>query len=103
VPVLVAHPAGLAATALMLGFLNGSVPVVSSALIGTSADRARRPLAHGAFFTWRDVGVVTAVVAGNLLGVSTDNFMLVFEVFSGVFCACGVVSLILNAYAEDRL
>lgn len=103
VPVFVAHPAGLAATALLLGFLNGSVPVVSSALIGASADRARRPLAHGAFFTWRDLGVVVAVVVGSLLGVSTDNFVLVFEVFAGVFFACGLVSLVLNKYAQERL
>lgn len=103
VPLLVAHPIGLAVTALMLGLLNGSVPVVSTALIGHSADQKRRPLAYGAMFTWRDLGVVVAVVAGKLLGLTTENVAMVFGVFGGVFALCGVVSLVLNRYAEERM
>lgn len=102
-PLLTGHPAGLAGTALMLGVLNGTVLVVSVAMIGDSAERARRPLAYGAMFTWRDFGVVVAVVAGKLLGITTDNVALVFEAFAAVFFGCGIVSLILNKYAEERL
>jgi len=102
-PMLTNHPAGLAFTALMLGLLNGSIPVVSTAMIGDSADRARRPLAYGAMFTWRDLGVVVAVVVGKLLGITTDNIALVFEVFAAAFFGCGAISLILNRYVEERL
>jgi len=97
VPLLITHPAGLALTALMLGLLNGSVPVVSTALIGDSADQKRRPLVYGAMFTWRDLGVVVAVVAGKLLGLTTDNVALVFGVFGGVFVLCGIVAIVLRA------
>ncbi len=103
VPLTIHHPMGLAVTALMLGLLNGSVPVVSTALIGDSADSKRRPLVYGAMFTWRDLGVVVAVVAGKLLGLTTDNVALVFGVFGIVFAICGVASLALNRYAEERL
>ena len=103
VPLTIHHPLGLAVTALMLGLLNGSVPVVSTALIGDSADSKRRPLIYGAMFTWRDLGVVVAVVAGKLLGLTTDNVALVFGVFGMVFAICGVASLALNRYAEERL
>ncbi len=103
VPLLVHHPIGLAVTALMLGLLNGSVPAVSTALIGHSAEHKRRPLAYGAMFTWRDLGVVVAVLAGKLLGLTTDNVALVFGVFGAVFALCGVVSLVLNRYAAERL
>ena len=37
VPLVTQHPAGLAVTALMLGLLNGSVPVVSTASVSTVA------------------------------------------------------------------
>ncbi len=103
VPLLVAHPAGLTVTALMLGLLNGAVPVVSTALIGTSAEQKRRPLTYGAMFTWRDLGVVVATIAGGILGLKTDSVTLTFGVFAVVFVVCGVISLILNRYAEQKL
>lgn len=102
-PLLLTHPLGLAGTALMLGLLSGSVPVVSSALVGHSAEQKRRPLAYGAMFTWRDLGVVTAVVAGKVLGLTTNNATLVFGFFAAVFALCGVVSLVLNRYAAERM
>jgi predicted MFS family arabinose efflux permease len=103
VPLLVEHPAGLAVTALALGLLNGAVPVVSTALIGTSAERNRRPLAYGAMFTWRDLGVVVATVAGGILGLRAESVATTFGVFGAVFVVCGIISLILNRYAEQRL
>ena len=102
-PLAIAHPAALAVTALMLGLLNGAVPVVSTALIGTSAEQKRRPLTYGAMFTWRDLGVVTATVVGGILGLKTGSMTLTFGVFAVVFAACGVVSLVLNRYAEQEL
>ena len=60
-------------------------------------------LAYGAMFTWRDLGVVVAVVVGKLLGLGTDNVAVVFGVFRAVFMACGAVALALNRYAEERL
>jgi MFS family permease len=103
IPLLWTHPAALAVTALMLGLLNGAVPVVSTALIGGSADQARRPLVYGAMFTWRDLGVVVAAVAGSLLGLQVEGVGLTFGVFSIVFAVCGAVALILNRYAEQQL
>jgi len=101
VPLLVAHPLGLAVTALMLGLLNGAVPVVSSALIGSSEEQKRRPLTYGAMFTWRDLGVVVASVAGGILGVKAGSVETTFAVFAVVFALCGAVSLVLNRYAEQ--
>lgn len=103
VPLLVEHPAGLAVTALMLGLLSGAVPVVSTALIGASADQKRRPLIYGAMFTWRDLGVVVATVVGGILGLKTGSMTVTFGVFAVVFALCGVIALILNRYAEQRL
>jgi predicted MFS family arabinose efflux permease len=103
IPLLWESPLALAGTALMLGLLNGSVPVVSAALVGGSSERQRRPLAYGAMFTWRDLGVVVASVAGSLLGLRVGGVTLTFGVFSGVFAVCGVVALILNRYAEQEL
>lgn len=102
VPLLVRHPLGLAVTALMLGLLNGAVPVVSSALIGSSEEQKRRPLTYGAMFTWRDLGVVVAAVAGGILGVKAGSVETTFVVFAVVFALCGVVSLVLNRYAEQQ-
>ncbi|MGI5817833.1 MAG: MFS transporter [Armatimonadota bacterium] len=103
VPLLWESPVALAITALMLGLLNGAVPVVSTALIGASSDRTRRPLVYGAMFTWRDLGVVVAAVAGSLLGLRPGGVALTFGVFAVAFLVCGVVALVLNRYAEERL
>jgi len=103
VPMLWTNPIGLAVTALMLGLLNGAVPVVSTALIGGSADQKRRPLVYGAMFTWRDAGVVVAAVASSLLGLQVEGVTLTFGVFAAVFVICGIASLILNRHAEERL
>ncbi len=103
VPLLWEHPIALAVTALTLGMLNGAVPVVSTALIGTSSAQKRRPLVYGAMFTWRDLGVVVAAVAGSLLGLEVEGVALTFGVFSAVFAVCGIASLILNRYAQQRL
>lgn len=103
VPLLIEHPVGLAVTALALGLLNGAVPVVSTALIGTSAEQKRRPLTYGAMFTWRDLGVVVATVVGGILGLRAESVAVTFGIFGAVFVACGVASLILNRYAEQRL
>ncbi|MGC9317618.1 MAG: MFS transporter [Armatimonadota bacterium] len=103
IPLLFEHPLALAATALTMGLLNGAVPVVSTALIGTSADQKRRPLTYGAMFTWRDLGAVIAMMAGKILEVRAESMMVTFGVFAVVFAACGVVSLILNRYAQQRL
>jgi predicted MFS family arabinose efflux permease len=103
IPIMWAHPAALALTALTLGLLNGAVPVVSTALIGGSADQKRRPLVYGAMFTWRDLGVVVAAVAGSLMGLEVESVTMTFGIFGAVFVACGIASLILNRYAEQRL
>lgn len=103
VPLLWAHPAALALTAMMLGLLNGAVPVVSAALVGSSAEQKRRPLAYGAMFTWRDLGVAVAAVTGSLLGLRMEGVTLTFGVFAVVFATCGIVALLLNRYARERL
>jgi MFS family permease len=92
---------GIAAAAL--GLLSTSVPVIASAMVGDSADRERRPLAYGSLFTFRDAGVVAATMAGPLLKSYLGNFQLVFLVFAALFAVCGVVSVALEKWAEQRL
>lgn len=92
-----------AIAALTLGLLNGSVPVVASAMVGDSADRQRRPLAYGALFVWRDVGVVAAAIWGQVLMRQGGDFAQTFTSFAAVFAVCGLVALLLKRYADERL
>lgn len=95
--------AGAALAAGALGLLNGTVPVVASAMVGESADRARRPLVYGAMFAWRDMGVVIATLWGQVLMQGAGDFALTFRSFAAVFVICAVVSLLLQRYATQRL
>jgi hypothetical protein len=95
--------AGAALAAGTLGLLNGAVPVVASAMVGESADRARRPLAYGTLFAWRDLGVVVATLWGQALMGGGGDFAFTFRTFAVVFVVCGVLSLLLQKYAEERL
>jgi MFS family permease len=94
--------AGAALAAGTLGLLNGAVPVVASAMVGESADRARRPLAYGTLFVWRDLGVVVATLWGQVLMQGAGDFGLTFRSFAAVFLVCGLVSLLLQRYAAER-
>lgn len=93
--------AALAATALAL--LGGTVPVVATAMVGDSADRTRRPLAYGALFAWRDLGVVLAAVWGKVLMRGGGDFTETFNTFAVAFVLCGLVALMLQRYAKERL
>lgn len=93
--------AGFAAAGLAV--LAGTVPVVSAAMIGDSADRSRRPLAYGALFVWRDFGVASAAIWSKVLMRDTGDFAGIFQTFALVFVACAFVSLLLRRVAQQRL
>lgn len=92
---------GLAALALSL--LNGTVPVVASAMVGDSADRSRRPVAYGALFSFRDLGVVIAAVWGKILMAGEGGFVETFNTFAVVFVLCGVAAAFMGRYTRERL
>ncbi len=93
--------AALAAAGLAV--LSGTVPVVSAAMVGDSADRSRRPLAYGALFVWRDFGVAATAIWSSILMRSTGDFASIFNIFAVVFVVCAFVSLLLRKYARERL
>ncbi len=93
----------MALASLSLALLGGTVPVASTAMIGNSADRKRRPLAYGALFACRDVGVVIAAIWGKLLMREGGEFTETFQTFAIAFVACGLVALLLQRYARERL
>jgi MFS family permease len=95
-------PATLALAAFALGVLSTVVPIVAAAIVGDSAERKARPLAYGVLFTWRDFGVVAAIIGSKLLGIATGDFASVFTIFAGIFVVCGVVGLLLQRYASAR-
>jgi MFS family permease len=94
------HPCSVVVAGFALGLLGSTVPIVASAMVGDAADRKRRPLAYGAVFSWRDLGVVTAALGANILGLKLD-FNGVFTVFIWIFAACALVSLCLRRPAKD--
>ena len=95
--------ATLGVAAAALGLLSTSVPVIASAIVGDSADRDRRPLAYGSLFTFRDAGVVIATLAGQILKAQLGDFRGAFMAFAVVFAVCGLVSVVLERWAEQRL
>jgi MFS family permease len=97
------HVAALVLASFALGALGGIVPATATALIGDSADRARRPLAYGALFVWRDMGVGVAIVLGSILRVVHGGSEGTFLVFAIIFAACAVPALLLGRRAGDRL
>ena len=102
VTVVWRSPYAVIVTGLTLGLLSSTVPVVASAIVGDAADKRRRPLAHAVLFSWRDLGVVTAAVGANLLGlgVTLDG---VFVTFTCVFAGCAVLSAFLGRFADQKL
>ena len=95
-------PYAVVLTGFTLGLLSSTVPVVAAAIVGNSADRKRRPLAYGILFSWRDLGVVTAAVGANILGLRFD-INAAFTVFVGVFALCALLSLHLARFAHQKL
>jgi len=96
-------PVALAAAAALWGLLNGAVPVISTALVGDSAERRRRPLAYGALFTGRDLGAVLGLVGSRLAAGNGVNLQTSFVVFGVLFVFCAGVAALLQRYAKHRL
>ncbi len=96
-------PATLGVASAALGLLSSTVPVIASAIVGDSADRKRRPLAYGSLFVYHGAGVAIATLAGAALRAHFATFQPVFLIFAGVFAVCGVVSVALHRWAEQRL
>ncbi len=96
-------PLALGVAAFALGFLNGSVPVVTTAIVGDVSHARRWPLAYGALFTWQGLGIVIAVLLSKILGVAVGDYHFVFKVFAAVFTVCGIAALLLQRYASQRL
>lgn len=93
----------LAIMAGLLGLVNGSVPVVSSSLIGDSAERKRRPLAYGVIFIWNDLGVVTALVLSRVLDGQGIQLQSIFVIFAILFALCSIVAALLQRHARQRM
>jgi len=96
-------PATIGVASAALGLLSSTVPVIASAIVGDSADRRRRPLAYGSLFVYHGAGVATATLAGAVLRSHFATFQPVFLIFAGIFAVCGVVSVALQRWAEQRL
>ncbi|MGD8239397.1 MAG: MFS transporter [Armatimonadota bacterium] len=101
--VIYEHPASVALAALFMGGLHAGIPVAAMALIGDSADRGRRPLAYGALFVWRDLGIVVAILASRILQVHTGGFETVLLSFGVLFALCCIPAALLGRRAEERL
>jgi len=87
----------------ILGLVNASVPVVTSSLIGDSAQRKRRPLAYGVIFIWNDFGVVTALVLSRLLDTQGVQLQSTFVIFAVVFALCSGVAALLGRYTQQGM
>jgi len=96
-------PATIVVASAALGLLSSSVPVIASAIVGDSADRQRRPLAYGSLFVYHGAGVAIATLAGAALRSHFPTFQPVFLIFAGIFAVCGVVAVLLQRWAEQRL
>ncbi|MFQ5810571.1 MAG: MFS transporter, partial [Armatimonadota bacterium] len=101
--VIYEHPASVALAALFMGGLHAGIPVAAMALIGDSADRGRRPLAYGALFVWRDLGIVIAILASRILQVHTGGFETVLLSFGVLFALCCIPAALLGRRSEERL
>jgi len=91
-----------ALAAFSLGFQGGLVPSISMALIGDDIKSQRRHLALGAVFFWRDLGVALALLLGPSLKLMLKSFQSTFGIFSIIFLACAVASVILIRYEKSK-
>ncbi len=98
-----ASPAAMGLAAFSLGLLQGTVPVVATAMVGKSAERTRRALPHAIIFTGRDIGVTLAVLASMGAHQQVGTFLPIFGAFAVVFAVCGAASLLLTRYAHERI
>ena len=96
-------PVALAIAAALWGLLNGAVPVISAALVGDSAERKRRPLAYGALFTSRDLGVALGLIGSRLTTGTGIKLETSFALFGVLFVFCAGVASLLQRYAKQKL
>jgi predicted MFS family arabinose efflux permease len=96
-------PAAMALAAFALGLLQGTVPVVATAMVGKSAVRTRRALPHAIIFSFRDLGVSIAVVGSIAAHQHLGKFEPVFFVFATLFLICGALALLLKKHADEKL
>lgn len=91
-----------AIAAFSLGFQGGLVPPISMALIGDDTKSQNRHLAFGAVFFWRDLGVSLALLLGPWLKLMLKSFQSTFMIFSLIFSACAIASVILIRYERRK-
>jgi len=96
-------PAAMALAAFALGLLQGTVPVVATAMIGKSAEHTRRALPHAIIFSFRDLGVTTAVMGSVFAHQWLGRFEPVFTTFAIIFGVCGAAALLLTRHADEKL
>ncbi len=87
------QPVAVGVGVFALGIMSGIVPVVGTALVGDSAERARRPLVYGHLFAARDLGVFLAALFSRVIEASLGDFTRVFYIFALAFAACGVAAI----------
>jgi len=96
-------PVSMALAAFALGLLQGTVPVVATAMVGRSAERTRRALPHAIIFSFRDIGVTLAILGSVVAHQQVGSFEPVFLTFAVIFGVCGAVALLLRKHADEQL
>ena len=92
---------GLTVSAMALGILAGAVPTLATASIGDSSSKGRRHIAVGAIFVWRDLGIVAAIMLGQIIGINL-GLRATFAIFAGIFALSALLSIDLGRRIEER-
>lgn len=101
-PVALTNPVTLGVSALVMGLMQGTVPVASMRIIGESAKQGRRHLAFGAIYVWRDLGVVAGLLGGEAFRECFSSFGQSMLVFAVLFGLCAALSPFLAQRAQEE-
>lgn len=101
------EPWAMALGIFSVGLLGGIAPAVGLAFVGDVATPERRLMVHASLFTSNDLGVATAIIAGQFLRGSIGGFVPTFAAFSVALIACGIWAAVsfrpVAVMGEDRL
>jgi len=101
-PAFAKGPLSLALSALVMGLMQGNVPVASMRIVGDSARKGRRHLAFGAIYVWRDLGVVAGLLGGEAFSKAVGDFGTSLVVFAALFLLCAALSPSLARRAQEE-
>ena len=95
-------PWAMAVGIFSVGLLGGIAPAMGLAYVGDIAGTESRLMVHASLFALNDLGVATAIIAGQFLRGYIGGFVPTFGVFSAVLIACGVWAFISFRPASPR-